>query len=95
MAPGSNRPLAAALRLHFEEVRSESFVHFSLVNDGVNASTEEPWQPNAVFGRRWCPESRWNLRLHQLSARTLEVRNSAYRRQLGVTDLCPTVPTVP
>lgn len=42
VAPGSNRLLAAALRLHFEEVRSESFVHFSLVNDGVKASTEEP-----------------------------------------------------
>lgn len=42
MAPGSNRLLAAALRLHFEEVRSESFVQFSPANDGVKASTEEP-----------------------------------------------------
>lgn len=71
VAPGSNRLLAAALRLHFEEVGSESFVLFSLVNDGVEASSAEPGQQNTECGAAGARGAAGNLRLHQLSARTL------------------------
>lgn len=42
VAPGSNRPLAAALRLHFEEVGRESFGLLSLVSEAREPPQKEP-----------------------------------------------------